>query len=295
MNEEQRQKMRDGAGFIAALDQSGGSTPKALKLYGIPEGSWSNDSEMFDLIHDMRARIIKSPSFNGDRILGAILFEMTMDRQIDGIDTGDFLWGKKHIVPFLKIDKGLDAEADDVQSMKPMPGLDELLERGVAKTIFGTKERSVIKLANPKGIEAIAAQQFEVGLQVLRHGLVPILEPEIDIKSPQKARCEGLLKPALLSGLAQVPDGQQVLFKLTLPEADGFYGELVDHPKVLRVVALSGGYSRDEANARLSRNPGVVASFSRALTEGLTAQQSDDEFDALLDASVGSIFAASTA
>jgi len=293
MNEEQRQKMRDGAGFIAALDQSGGSTPKALKLYGIPEGSWSNEAEMFDLIHDMRARIIKSPSFNGDRILGAILFEMTMDRQIDGIDTGDFLWGKKHIVPFLKIDKGLAAPADDVQLMKPMPGLDELLERGVAKNMFGTKERSVINLANPKGIEAIAAQQFEVGLQVLRHGLVPILEPEIDIKSPEKARCEELLKPALLSGLGQVPDGQQVMFKLTLPEADGFYGELVEHPKVLRVVALSGGYSREEANARLSRNPGVVASFSRALTEGLTAQQSDDEFDALLDASVGSIFAAS--
>jgi fructose-bisphosphate aldolase class I len=293
MNEEQRQKMRDGAGFIAALDQSGGSTPKALKLYGIPEGSWSNDAEMFDLIHEMRARIIKSPSFNGDRILGAILFEMTMDRQIDGIDTGDYLWGKKHIVPFLKIDKGLDAEADDVQLMKPMPGLDELLERGVAKNMFGTKERSVIKLANPKGIEAIAAQQFEVGLQVLRHGLVPILEPEIDIKSPEKAKCEELLKQALLSGLGQVPDGQQVMFKLTLPEADGFYTELVEHPRVLRVVALSGGYTREEANARLSRNPGVVASFSRALTEGLTAQQSDDEFDALLDSSVGSIFAAS--
>jgi fructose-bisphosphate aldolase class I len=293
MNEEQRQKMRDGAGFIAALDQSGGSTPKALKLYGIPEGSWSNDAEMFDLIHEMRARIIKSPSFNGDRILGAILFEMTMDRQIDGIDTGDYLWGKKHIVPFLKIDKGLDAEADDVQLMKPMPGLDELLERGVAKNMFGTKERSVIKLANPKGIEAIAAQQFEVGLQVLRHGLVPILEPEIDIKSPEKAKCEELLKQALLSGLGQVPDGQQVMFKLTLPEADGFYTELVEHPRVLRVVALSGGYTREEANARLSRNPGVVASFSRALTEGLTAQQSDDEFDALLDTSVGSIFAAS--
>jgi len=293
MNEEQRQKMRDGAGFIAALDQSGGSTPKALKLYGIPEGSWSNDGEMFDLIHDMRARIIKSPSFNGDRILGAILFEMTMDRQIDGIDTGDFLWGKKHIVPFLKIDKGLDAEADDVQLMKPMPGLDDLLERGVAKNMFGTKERSVIKLANPTGIEAIAAQQFEVGLQVLRHGLVPILEPEIDIKSPEKAEAEELLKQALLSGLGQVPDGQQVMFKLTLPEVDGFYTELVEHPKVLRVVALSGGYTREEANARLSRNPGVVASFSRALTEGLTAQQSDDEFDAALDASVGSIFAAS--
>lgn len=294
MNEEQLKKMRDGAGFIAALDQSGGSTPKALKLYGIPEDSWSGDEEMFDLIHDMRARIIKSPSFNGDRILGAILFEKTMDRQIDGLDTGEYLWSKKNIVPFLKIDKGLAAEADGVQLMKPIPGLDELLERGVARNMFGTKERSVIKLADPKGVEAIAAQQFEIGNQVLRHGLVPILEPEIDIHSPEKAEAEQLLKQALLSGLDRVPDGQQVMFKLTLPEVDGVYTELVEHPKVLRVVALSGGYSREEANARLSRNPGVVASFSRALTEGLTAQQSDEEFDAALDESVGSIFAASS-
>jgi fructose-bisphosphate aldolase, class I len=293
MNEEQLQKMRDGAGFIAALDQSGGSTPKALKLYGISEDSYSGDDQMFDLIHDMRARIIKSPSFNGDRILGAILFEKTMDRQIDDLDTGDYLWSKKNVVPILKIDKGLDAEADGVQLMKPMPDLDKLLERGVAKNMFGTKERSVIKLANPKGVQAIADQQFEVGKQVLRHGLVPILEPEIDIKSPEKAQAEELLRQALISGLDGVPDGQQVMFKLTLPETDGFYQELVDHPKVVRVVALSGGYSREEANARLSRNPGVVASFSRALTEGLTAQQSDDEFDALLDESVGSIFKAS--
>jgi fructose-bisphosphate aldolase class I len=293
MNEEQLQKMRDGAGFIAALDQSGGSTPKALKLYGIPDGSWSNDAEMFDLIHDMRARIIKSPAFNGDRILGAILFEMTMDRRIDDLDTGDYLWSKKGVVPFLKIDKGLEAEADGVQLMKPMPGLDDLLERGVAKNIFGTKERSVIKLADPKGVQAIADQQFEVGRQVLSHGLVPILEPEIDIHSPEKARAEELLKQALLSRLGGVPDGQQLMFKLTLPETDDFYRELVEHPKVVRVVALSGGYSRDEANARLSRNHGVVASFSRALTEGLSAQQSDQEFDAALDASVGSIFAAS--
>jgi fructose-bisphosphate aldolase class I len=293
MNEEQLQKMREGRGFIAALDQSGGSTPKALKLYGIPEDSWSGDDGMFDLIHEMRARIIKSPAFNGDRILGAILFEKTMDRQIDGIDTGDYLWGKKHIVPILKIDKGLEAEADGVQLMKPMPGLDELLERGVAKNMFGTKERSVIKLADPKGVPAIADQQFEVGKQVLRHGLVPILEPEIDIHSPEKAQAEELLKQALLSGLGQVPEGQQVMFKLTLPETDGFYTELVEHPKVLRVVALSGGYSREEANARLSRNHGVVASFSRALTEGLSAQQSDEEFDAALDAAVSSIFAAS--
>ena len=294
MNEEQLQKMRDGAGFIAALDQSGGSTPKALKLYGIPEDSWSGDEEMFDLIHDMRARIIKSPSFNGDRVLGAILFEKTMDRQIDGLDTGDYLWSKKNIVPFLKIDQGLLAEADGVQLMKPMPGLDDLLKRGVAKNVFGTKERSVIKLAAPGSVGAIAAQQFEIGNQVLRHGLVPILEPEIDIHSPEKAEAEKLLKPALLSGLDLVPEGQQVMFKVTLPEIDGFWTELVEHPKVLRVVALSGGYSREEANARLSRNPGVVASFSRALTEGLTAQQSDEEFDAAIDESVGSIFAASS-
>jgi fructose-bisphosphate aldolase class I len=293
MNEEQLQKMGEAAGFIAALDQSGGSTPKALKLYGIAEDSFTGDDEMFDLIHEMRARIIKSPAFNGDRILGAILFEQTMDRQIDGLDTGDYLWSKKNIVPFLKIDKGLEAESDGVQLMKPIPGLDELLDRGVARNMFGTKERSVIKLAQPAGVAAIAAQQFEVGAQVLRHGLVPILEPEIDIHSPEKAKAEELLKAALLAGLEHVPDGQQVMLKLTLPETDGFYSELVEHPKVLRVVALSGGYSREEANARLSRNPGVVASFSRALTEGLSAQQSDEEFDAALDAAVSSIFAAS--
>jgi fructose-bisphosphate aldolase class I len=293
MNDEQLQKMREGDGFIAALDQSGGSTPKALRLYGISEDSYSGDDQMFDLIHEMRARIIKSAAFNGDRILGAILFEMTMDRKIDDLDTGDYLWSRKNIVPFLKIDKGLEAEADGVQLMKPMPGLDDLLARGVAKNMFGTKERSVIKLANPAGVQAIADQQFEVGMQVLGHGLVPILEPEIDIHSPEKAQAEDLLKQALISGLDRVPDGQQLMFKLTLPETDGFYQELVDHPKVLRVVALSGGYSREEANARLSRNPGVVASFSRALTEGLTAQQSDVDFDTLLDDAVSSIFAAS--
>jgi fructose-bisphosphate aldolase, class I len=293
MNEEQLQKMRDGAGFIAALDQSGGSTPKALKLYGVEEGSWSNDDEMFDLIHDMRARIIKSPSFNGDRVLGAILFEQTMDRQIDGLETGDYLWQKKNVIPFLKIDKGLEGEADGVQLMKPMPGLDDLLKRGVARKIFGTKERSVIKTADPKGVAAIAQQQFDVGRQVLSHGLVPILEPEIDIHSPSKAEAEALLKQELIAGLDGMPDGQQIMFKLTLPETDGFYRELVDHPKVLRVVALSGGYTREEANARLSRNPGVVASFSRALTEGLSAQQSESEFDAMLDEAVGSIYEAS--
>jgi fructose-bisphosphate aldolase class I len=293
MNEEQLQKVGEAPGFIAALDQSGGSTPKALKLYGIPDDSWSGDDEMFDLMHQMRARIIKSPAFTGDRILGAILFEQTMDRQIDGLDTGDFLWSKKNVVPFLKIDKGLEAEADGVQLMKPMPGLDDLLDRGVARNMFGTKERSVIKMAQPAGVAAIATQQFEVGAQVLRHGLIPILEPEIDIHSPEKAKAEELLKAALLAGLEHVPDGRQLMFKLTLPETDGFYTELVEHPKVLRVVALSGGYSREEANARLSRNAGVVASFSRALTEGLSAQQSDDEFDAALDAAVSSIFAAS--
>ena len=293
MNNEQLQKMREGDGFIAALDQSGGSTPKALRLYGISEDSYSGDDQMFDLIHEMRARIIKSAAFNGDRILGAILFEMTMDRQIDDLDTGDYLWSRKNIVPFLKIDKGLEAEADGVQLMKPMPGLDDLLQRGVAKHMFGTKERSVIKLANTAGVQAIADQQFQVGHQVLSHGLIPILEPEIDIHSPEKAQAEDLLKAALISGLDQVPDGQQLMFKLTLPETDGFYQELVDHPKVLRVVALSGGYSREEANARLSRNPGVVASFSRALTEGLTAQQSEMDFDTLLDEAVSSIFAAS--
>lgn len=293
MNEEQLQKVGEAPGFIAALDQSGGSTPKALKLYGIPNDSWSGDDEMFDLMHQMRARIIKSPAFTGDRILGAILFEQTMDRQIDGLDTGDFLWSKKNVVPFLKIDKGLEAEADGVQLMKPMPGLDDLLDRGVARNMFGTKERSVIKMAQPAGVAAIATQQFEVGAQVLRHGLIPILEPEIDIHSPEKAKAEELLKAALLAGLEHVPDGRQLMFKLTLPETDGFYTELVEHPKVLRVVALSGGYSREEANARLSRNAGVVASFSRALTEGLSAQQSDDEFDAALDAAVSSIFAAS--
>jgi fructose-bisphosphate aldolase class I len=293
MNDEQLQKMREGDGFIAALDQSGGSTPKALRLYGISEDSYSGDEQMFDLIHEMRARIIKSAAFNGDRILGAILFEMTMDRQIDDLDTGDYLWTRKNIVPFLKIDKGLEPEADGVQLMKPMPGLDDLLQRGVAKNMFGTKERSVIKLANPAGVQANVDQQFEVGRQVLSHGLVPILEPEIDIHSPEKAEAEQLLKPALIAGLDGVPDGQQVMFKLTLPEIDGFYQELVDHPKVLRVVALSGGYSREEANARLSRNPGVVASFSRALTEGLTAQQTEEDFDTLLDDAVSSIFAAS--
>jgi fructose-bisphosphate aldolase class I len=293
MDAEQLEKMGHAPGFIAALDQSGGSTPKALKLYGIAEDAYSGDDEMFKLMHEMRARIIKSPAFTGDRVLGAILFEKTMDSQIDGLDTGDYLWQQKRIVPFLKIDKGLADEADGVQLMKPMPDLDDLLARGAAKGMFGTKERSGVKVADEAGVNAIADQQFDVGLQVLGHGLVPILEPEVDIKSPSKADAEGLLKAALISRLDRIPDGQQVMFKLTLPEADDFYVDLVQHPKVLRVVALSGGYSRDEANARLARNHGVVASFSRALTEGLTADQSDGDFDKLLDETIQSIFDAS--
>jgi fructose-bisphosphate aldolase, class I len=295
MHQEQLDKVRAGKGFIAALDQSGGSTPKALKLYGVEEDAYDGDAEMFDRIHEMRSRIITSPSFSGDRVLGAILFEQTMDRQIEGRDTAEYLWEVKGVVPFLKIDKGLEDEADGVQLMKPMPGLDGLLERAVAKGVFGTKERSVVKLADPKGVQAIADQQFEVGQEVLGHGLVPILEPEVDIKSPQKAEAEALLKSALLTGLDAIPDGQLVMFKLTLPEEDGFYDDLVAHPKVAKVVALSGGYSRDEANDRLARNKGVIASFSRALTEGLTAQQTDAEFDAALDASIKSIYEASIA
>jgi fructose-bisphosphate aldolase class I len=293
MHQEQLEKVRAGKGFIAALDQSGGSTPKALKLYGVEEGEYDGEEEMFDRIHEMRSRIVTSPSFTGERVLGAILFEMTMDRQIDGRDSADYLWDVKGVVPFLKIDKGLADEVDGAQVMKPMPGLDELLARAAAKGIFGTKERSVIKLADPKGVQAVVDQQFEVGRQVLAAGLVPILEPEVDIHSPQKAEAEALLKAALLQGLDSIPDGQVVMFKLTLPEEDGFYDELVAHPKVLRVVALSGGYSRDDANQRLSRNPGVIASFSRALTEGLSAQQSADEFDAALDTAVKSIYEAS--
>jgi fructose-bisphosphate aldolase, class I len=293
MNAEKSEKIRHGKGFIAALDQSGGSTPKALKLYGVNEDAYSGDDEMFKLMHEMRARIIKSPSFNGDRILGAILFENTMDRQIEGRDTGDYLWAVKQVVPFLKIDKGLAEEADGVQLMKPMPGLDELLAHGVERGMFGTKERSVVKLADTAGIHAIADQQFEVAHQVLNHGLVPILEPEVDIKSPEKEKAEELLRSALLARLDGISPDQHVMFKLTLPELDNFYAELVSHPKVLRVVALSGGYTREEANARLARNNGVVASFSRALTEGLSADQTDEDFDKLLDESIQSIYEAS--
>ena len=295
MNKDQLEKVRAGQGFIAALDQSGGSTPKALKLYGVDESEYSGESEMFDRIHEMRTRIVTSPSFTGDRVLGAILFEQTMDRQFEGKDAPTYLWEVKGVVPFLKIDKGLEDEKDGVQLMKPMPGLDDLLARAAKKGIFGTKERSVVKLANDAGIQAIADQQFEVGLQVLGHGLVPILEPEVDIKSPEKRQAEEKLKAALIAGLDRVPDGQQVMFKLTIPDEDGFYSDLIAHPKTLKVVALSGGYSRDEANAKLARNPGMIASFSRALTEGLTAQQTAAEFDDLLDRSVKSIYEASIA
>ena len=293
MNNDQREKVRNGQGFIAALDQSGGSTPKALKLYGVDENAYSNDTEMFDRIHEMRSRIIKSPAFNGDRVLGAILFEMTMDRQIDGRDTGDYLWKVKGVVPFIKIDKGLNDEVDGAQTMKPMPELAELLARAAKNGMFGTKERSVIKLADDAGIQAVVDQQFDVARQVLAAGLVPILEPEVDIKSPQKAAAEAKLKAAIVRGLDALGDDRQVMFKLTLPDEDNFYADLVSHPKVLKVVALSGGYSRDDANARLARNKGVIASFSRALTEGLSAQQSDEEFDTTLDQAIKSIYEAS--
>jgi fructose-bisphosphate aldolase class I len=293
MNHEQLEKVRDGKGFIAALDQSGGSTPKALKLYGVGEDEYSNDAEMFDRIHEMRTRIVTSPSFSGERILGAILFEDTMDRQIEGQDTPTYLWSVKGVVPFLKVDKGLADEADGAQVMKPIPGLDELLQRAVAKGVFGTKMRSVIKLANPAGIDAVVDQQFEIGKQILAAGLVPIIEPEVDIHSPEKAEAEALLKAAILRQLDTLGDDDVVMLKLTLPDEVGFYRELIDHPKVLRVVALSGGYTREDANEKLARNEGMIASFSRALTEGLSAQQSDDAFDESLDSSIKSIYEAS--
>ncbi|MEM9656188.1 MAG: fructose bisphosphate aldolase [Actinomycetota bacterium] len=293
MNEQQLQKVTNVDGFVAALDQSGGSTPKALGLYGIDESAYSTEEEMFDLIHAMRSRIITSPVFNGDRVLGAILFEMTMDRQIDGTDTAQFLWENKSIVPFLKVDKGLEDEANDVQVMKPIPGLDDLLARAGDKGVFGTKMRSVVKMANPDGVKAIVDQQFEVGLQIVQAGLVPIIEPEVDINSPEKAKAEELLAAALLEHSNQLNPDQTIMFKLTLPETDNFYADLVKHPNVARVVALSGGYSRADANQRLSRNNGVIASFSRALSEGLSAGQSDEDFNATLDATIASIFEAS--
>ena len=288
-----REKIRRAPGFIAALDQSGGSTPTALGLYGLDAGSWSNEQEMYDLIHQMRCRIITSPAFTGNRILAAILFEMTMERQVEGKGAAEFLWEDKQVVPFLKIDKGLADQSDGAQVMKPIPGLGALLDRALGHGVFGTKMRSVVTLADPVGVQAVVDQQLAVARQVLAAGLVPIVEPEIDIHSPQKAAAEELLTERLLAALPELDDGQQVMLKLTLPEQDGLYAPLLAHPRVLRVVALSGGYTREEANARLSRNHGVVASFSRALTEGLSAQQSQAEFNRVLDASIQSIYDAS--
>ena len=294
MNQEMLDKIREGDGFIAALDQSGGSTPKALKAYGVNEDAYSNEEEMYDRIHQMRTRVITSPAFD-QRILGAILFENTMDRNIDGRGTAEYLWAQKRIVPFLKIDKGLAPEENGVQLMKPIGGLDGLLARGVAKGVFGTKERSVIKRADRKGIQSIVDQQFEVARQVLAAGLVPILEPEVDIHAPDKREAEVILRDAITAGLDKLPQDQLVMLKLTIPEEDGFYSSLVEHPRVLKVVALSGGYSRDEANEKLARNPGVIASFSRALLDGLRADQSDEDFNNTLDEAIGSIYAASVA
>jgi fructose-bisphosphate aldolase class I len=282
-------------GFIAALDQSGGSTPKALKLYGVDESAWSNEDQMYDLIHQMRARIIKSPAFTGDKVMGAILFEQTMDREIDGVPTAQYLWEKRHVVPFLKVDKGLAEEKDGVKLMKPMPDLDALLERAVSKGVFGTKMRSVIDAANPKGIAAVVDQQFEVARQILSHGLVPIIEPEVTISIPDKAAAEDILLAEIKKHLDGVPAGKQIMLKLTLPTRPNLYKPLIDDPRVMRVVALSGGYSRDEANAKLAQNTGMIASFSRALTEGLSAGQSDAEFNAELASTIDGIFEASRA
>lgn len=294
MNQEMLQKVREGDGFIAALDQSGGSTPKALKAYGVGEDAYSNEVEMYDRMHEMRTRIMTSPAFD-ERVLGAILFENTMDRQVEGLGTAEYLWTKKRVVPFLKVDKGLANEESGVQLMKPIGGLDALLARAREKGVFGTKMRSVIKRADRAGIQGIIDQQFEIGRQILAAGLVPILEPEVDINAPDKAEAEFILRDAILSGLGQLPQDQVVMLKLTIPDEDGFYTPLVEHPQVLKVVALSGGYSRDDANAKLARNPGVIASFSRALTEGLRADQSDDDFNGALDEAIESIYAASVA
>jgi fructose-bisphosphate aldolase, class I len=291
--EKQREKIKSAKGFIAALDQSGGSTPKALSLYGVEAGAWSTEEEMFELVHQMRTRIITSPAFTGERILGAILFEGTMDRAIDGVPTAEYLWRTKNVVPFLKIDKGLADEQDGVQMMKSMPELDALLDKATGHGIFGTKMRSVIKQANDQGIRSVVGQQFELARRILDAGLVPIVEPEVDIGCPDKREAEELLKQELLQELTALDDDKQVVLKLTLPELDNFYGDLIAHPQVLRVVALSGGYSRTEANARLARQHNMVASFSRALTEGLSKQQSDAEFNAMLDASIQSIYDAS--
>jgi len=293
VNQQQLTQMRTGKGFIAALDQSGGSTPKALKLYGVDETAYSNEDEMFNVIHAMRSRMVMSPAFTGERVLAAILFEGTMDRSIEGVGSAEYLWSRKQVIAILKVDKGLADEADGVQLMKPMPELDALLAKARTNGIFGTKMRSVIKVANAKGVSEVVAQQFVVGRQILAAGLVPIIEPEVDINSPSKREAEVLLKAALLKELNVQPADQPVMLKLTLPEEDNFYLDLVKHPSVLRVVALSGGYSRDDANTKLSKNNGVIASFSRALTEGLSAQQSDTAFNAALDSAIASIYAAS--
>jgi fructose-bisphosphate aldolase class I len=290
--EQQTAKIRNQPGFIAALDQSGGSTPKALKLYGVAENTYSGEQAMMDLVHQMRTRIVTSPSFGGNRIAGAILFEATMDRDFGGKPAADYLWSKQ-VVPFLKIDKGLGDEANGVQLMKPMPALDDLLKKAKSKGIFGTKERSVIKQNNPEGIKAVVAQQFDVAKQVLSHGLMPIVEPEVDIKCPDKKGAEANLKKEILTQLDKLPANQQVMLKLTIPDVDNLYKELISHPRVLKVVALSGGYSRDEANKRLAKQNGMIASFSRALSEGLTAQQTDAEFNKALDQSIQSIYEAS--
>ena len=292
ISEQQAAKIRNQPGFIAALDQSGGSTPKALKLYGIEENTYSGEQAMMDLVHKMRTRIVTSPVFTGDRIAGAILFEATMDREFGGKPAADYLWDKK-VVPFLKIDKGLADEANGVQLMKPMPTLDDLLKKAKSKGIFGTKERSVIKQNNPEGIKAVVKQQFEVAAQVLSHGLVPIVEPEVNIKAPDKKGAEENLKKELIANLDKLPADKQVMLKLTIPDVDNLYADLVKHPRVLKVVALSGGYSRDEANKRLAKQNGMIASFSRALSEGLTAQQSDAEFNKSLDTAIESIYQAS--
>lgn len=288
-------KLKTQTGFIAALDQSGGSTPKALRLYGIEESEYSSDEEMFNLVHEMRTRIITSTPFSGERVLGAILFENTLDREIEGMSTAHFLWQKKRVIPFLKVDKGLAEESNGVQIMKSIPGLDVLLAKAVAQDVFGTKMRSVVKLANHQGIKDVVAQQFEVGKQILAAGLVPIIEPEVDIHSPQKAEAEALLKLEILTQLNLLSEGEEVMLKLTLPTEANFYKELVDHPRVLKVVALSGGYSRDDANAKLTENQGMIASFSRALTEGVSAQQSQEEFEATLDKAIEGIYQASKA
>ena len=293
MNQQMFEQVKAGKGFIAALDQSGGSTPKALKLYGVEESEYSGEAAMFDLIHQMRSRLIKSKVFTGDRIVGAILFEMTMERQIDGIGSAEYLWNKKKIVPFLKIDNGLAAESNDVQLMKPIPELTSRIAAANKHGVFGTKMRSVINLANAAGIEAVVAQQFEIGKEIIAGGLIPIIEPEVNIKSEQKGQAEEILKTSLINHLNKLNENQTVMLKLSLPTKPNLYQDLVNHPRVLKVVALSGGYSRDEANKMLAENHGVIASFSRALTEGLSAKQSDDQFDALLDSTIQSIFNAS--